>query len=226
MDHPDQEKIPFGLLFSKEINYQFVDSGSIYRSGTYLINQNNIDINDDKACAKVFKDMNIKYESYLDLGELKQKVIVNDADITLNLSSELIAKLTSLIATKSMVRERVKDKQMEIVSKHPTVMSGRDIGTLVFPDAKLKFFITADPKVRATRRLLQYCQEHPNFENSKEEYEKILDGIIKRDNADTNRTLAPLKKADDAYLIKNDNTIKDTLETMSKIYNDVIGKVS
>ena len=152
-------------------------------------------------------------ESLLQLGDQtrivfeKNKVICDDVDVTDLIRSELISSHASKISSFYSIREVMKKQQRELIDEvrkseeyKGAVLEGRDIGTVVFPEAQFKFFLDASPEVRARRRMLQIC-EQDNDEN----YEEILKQIFERDNQDRNRKIAPLIPAKDAIILDTGN---------------------
>lgn len=186
-------------LLSKRLNIEYLNTGSMYR-----------------AVTRRFLDLGIKeYENDKireELGNIsidinKGRIYLNGRDLTDMLRDEEVTANVSWVSANKDVREKLVDLQRNIAKDTSFILDGRDIGTVVFPDARYKFYVTASPRVRAKRRF-----DQNELDQSLEEIEKA---IIKRDEYDSNREIAPLKKADDAILIDNsDLNIEETIDLM------------
>lgn len=191
-------------LLSKRLNYEYIDTGAMYRAFAYKFYINNIEINDDNI--KKFLDSTIidynQNDVYLD-GENVEPYIRN----------EKISKIASDISKIQDVREKMVSLQRDIASTKNIVMDGRDITTVVFPNADFKFYVTADAEIRAKRRYNELIKK-----GNKVIYEDILEDINKRDHNDMTRQISPLKIADDAMVIDTSNLdIDDVVEKMINI---------
>ena len=184
------------LLFSKKIGYQFVDSGSIYRAFCVAILKEGISIDDDRGIDRVLNNVNLEYEF---TGE-DQRVMLDGADVTSDLHTPEVTSIVPHISAKRFVREIASKIQRKIASNQDTVMTGRDIGTEIFPEAKTKFYLTAAPEVRAQRRLKQLKENDPNIT-----YGEVLRQVLERDEADMTREVSPLRKPEDAITIDTTN---------------------
>jgi cytidylate kinase len=197
---------------AKELDFQRIDSGSLYRAVTYLVlkefGAQNLDIQNEKV-KKFIKNLNI--------SQRQAKTFSNEIDISEYLHKPEIDSNVGKVAKESYVREKMKKIQQEAI-KYATngiVIDGRDIGTVIIPDAFLKVFITAKDTTRALRRSNQTGQS----------YEEVLADLRKRDHEDITRQHGPLKKADDAVVIENDNiTKREAVEMIVKIFNEKINK--
>ncbi|HOK04106.1 MAG TPA: (d)CMP kinase [Victivallales bacterium] len=195
---------------AKRLGAVYVNTGNMYRAITHAILEAKIPPSDEKKINELLKKINLEYRPSKDTEE----IILNGERINEKIRSPEIALYVSKIASIPLVREWLVKKQRLIVDKnHLSVMEGRDIGTVVFPDAKWKFFLTASPEVRAKRRLEQSGE---NFEGAT--IATVAKEIAKRDEMDMNRSIAPLKKAEDAILIdSSDMTIDEVVENICKI---------
>ncbi len=191
---------------AKRINFNYLDTGAMYRTYTYYFLKNNLDINDEKVINDNIKNINIEIiddKFYLD-GEDVSKII-REKDVTKNVS---------LVSSYKKVRECLVEKQRNIAKKSNIILDGRDIGSYVLKDADMKFYLTAKAEERARRRLIQ-------SNNPKLSYEWVLNDIIRRDEFDSNRDITPLVKADDAILIDSTNlSIEEVVELMVKYLED------
>ncbi len=204
---------------AREIGYAYIDTGAMYRAVTlYALRHGyfNGDRPDAVDLEKAMDGINVSFivnpstgitETYLD-GE--------------NVESEIrrmeVANYVSSIAALPFVRTSLVEKQRLMGAGKGIVMDGRDIGTVVFPDAELKIFVTATPEVRARRRL-----DELTAKGIPASFDEILDNIKNRDYQDTNRDVSPLRKADDAIVLDNtDMTIRDQNVWLLEQYNRVV----
>ncbi|MFH1535996.1 MAG: (d)CMP kinase, partial [Patescibacteria group bacterium] len=176
-----------GLLLAQKLGYQFIDSGSIYRAGCILILRNNIPLDDLPKVVDVYKNLDIKIRA--------QKFFANGEDVTDNLHDPEVTKIVSVISAIRQVREAVKIIQYKITGGKNTVMTGRDIGSEIFPNAKHKFYLTADIKIRVQRRFEQLVKKDPTIK-----YETVLKDMQERDKKDTDREVSPLRIPEGAII--------------------------
>lgn len=191
---------------SERFNFEYINTGLLYRLVTYVSLNENIDFDKDEDLL-IEKLKKSKIEIHSDY------VIFNGKILNLELRSQEIDSNVSFVAKKIKVRNLVNEILRNIVFEKSVIMDGRDIGTEVLKDADLKFFITADSKVRAKRRYDELIRNGLNVE-----YDKILNEIEKRDNIDYNRSESPLKKANDAKIIDTSNiSFSESVDEVSKI---------
>lgn len=185
---------------AKKLGFEWINSGLIYRTITYILNKDTpgFEITDPKTVKKV-NEIEIKIQN--------ARIIYNNEDISNFLHTGKIDKLVGTVAKELYVREKAHKIQHEALDQIQTgvVMDGRDIGTVVLPNAFLKVFINASPLTRAKRR---------QKEESSDNLNEILNDIIKRDECDIKRTHGPLKCADNALVINNDNMSLDQVVDM------------
>lgn len=209
-------KSSVGFLFSKSIDFQYVDSGAIFRAGTMQILKQHIPLDNEEAVARVFAEAHIEFKEVND----KVHTFLNGEDISENLHSPEVTKAVPVVSAYKKVREASTKLQREIASRADTVMCGRDIGTEIFPEAKLKFYLTADIQIRAQRRQAQLREKDPNIS-----YEQVLEEMIDRDKKDMIRKVSPLRIAPDAILIENTvATSKESVEKMLTYYHQIFKK--
>lgn len=184
------------------LHYLYIDTGAMYRAATWLVVQKGISFDDRDAIVKAVAESKIELKPGHD--EEKILVFVNGEEVTKLIRSQNITKLVSKLASIGAVREQLVNQQRQLALAGGVVLDGRDIGTVVLPDANIKIFLTASPAVRAKRRLLelQAAGENPD-------YDTLLKDIIERDQMDTNREIAPLRMADDAVAILSDKMTVD-----------------
>jgi cytidylate kinase len=198
---------------AKIMGFLYVDTGALYRAIGYAALQNGIDTDDRAAVACLLP--NIKLELLYENQE--QRIMINGEDVTVAIRFPEVSMAASRVSAHPEVREFLLDYQRNLARSTNIVMDGRDIGTVVVPDAKIKFFLTALPEARAYRRRRDHI-----LQGHYVEYEQLLEEIQKRDHADATRPTAPLKRADDAFLIDNtrlrrEETIECMLGHISKI---------
>lgn len=192
---------------AKELNYNYINTGSMYRAITYYALEKRLDQID---LISALPDLSIRFKEENNL----QKTILNDQDITNELHSMRVANTVSIIAAIPRVRKFLVDQQRKMGIQRGIVMDGRDIGTIVFPDAECKFFLTANLEIRAQRRIDELHQLGRSAS-----YDKILENLKSRDNTDTIRNVAPLIKAEDAVNV-------DVSElTLEEVYSILKGQV-
>ena len=200
-------KSSIAKALSKRLGYIYIDTGAMYRAVALFFVENNVSNGTDSRIESLLEkfDISIKYE------DGAQKVILNGEDVTGKLRLEEIGKLASKFSAIGSVREKLVALQRKLAQQENVVMDGRDIGTVVLPNADLKIYLSASSKVRAKRRYLELLEKgHTDLDIN-----EIEDEIIKRDEADMNRRISPLKQADDAYYLdSSDMTLE---EVVSKI---------
>ena len=204
-------KSSIAKALSKRLGYIYIDTGAMYRAVALFFVENNVSDGTDSRIESLLEklEISIKYE------DGAQKVILNGEDVTDKLRLEEIGKLASKFSAIGSVREKLVALQRKLAQKENVVMDGRDIGTVVLPNADLKIYLSASSKFRAKRRYLELLEKgHTDLDIN-----EIEDEIIKRDEADMNREISPLKQADDAYYLdSSDMTLE---EVVSKILSMV-----
>ena len=204
-------KSSIAKALSKRLGYIYIDTGAMYRAVALFFVENNVSDGTDSRIESLLEklEISIKYE------DGAQKVILNGEDVTGKLRLEEIGKLASKFSEIGIVREKLVALQRKLAQKENVVMDGRDIGTVVLPNADLKIYLSASSKVRAKRRYLELLEKG----QTDLDINDIEDEIIKRDEADMNREISPLKQADDAYYLdSSDMTLE---EVVSKILSMV-----
>ena len=192
---------------SAELGFVYVDTGAMYRSiGLYCL-QNNIDTADETAVTAALPQIDIALK-YVD-GE--QRVILNGTDVSKEIRINEVSMAASKVSAYKAVRAFLLDTQRNMAKTQSVIMDGRDIGTVVLPDAEIKIFIVADPKERAKRRYKELIERGQNVP-----FEDVLADIIQRDYNDENRAEAPLRQAEDA--IRLDTSLLD----FEQSYNAVL----
>ncbi|MCC8088322.1 MAG: (d)CMP kinase [Rikenellaceae bacterium] len=193
-------KSSFAKNIAKKYGYIFIDTGAMYRAVTYYAMQNGlVDSHGSVYEDKLIENLpNIKITFRYDPVTEASSIFLNGVKIDEEIRSVDVSDKVAVVSSIPQVRERLVALQREMGRDKGIVMDGRDIGTVVFPDADLKIFMTADPEIRAMRRYRELSQA-----GKKVSLEEITQNILKRDNADITRTVGPLKKAEDALLLDN-----------------------
>ncbi|MDO4438427.1 MAG: (d)CMP kinase [Eubacteriales bacterium] len=179
---------------AKELDLIYIDTGAMFRGLSVYITDNKCDPDDRGSVAELIKNVEVKI-SYV---EGLQHVILNGEDITDRLRTEEISQVASVISQYPEVRKKLLDLQRKMAESEDVIMDGRDIGTVVLPNADLKIFLTADPKIRAERRFKQLEEQGKRGNLTVED---IQNEMILRDKRDAERKEAPLVKAEDAVLV-------------------------
>lgn len=200
-------KSSIAKALSKKLGYVYIDTGAMYRAVALFFLDNDVRDVYDSGIDSLLKNLyiSIKYE------DGAQKVILNGEDVTDKLRLENIGNLASKYSAIGIVREKLVALQRKLAEKENVVMDGRDIGTVVLPDANVKVYLSASSKVRAKRRYLELFKK--GYKDL--DINVIEDEIIKRDKADMNRKISPLRQAEDAYYLDSSDMSID--EVVSKI---------
>ncbi|MBT3560954.1 MAG: (d)CMP kinase [Flavobacteriaceae bacterium] len=194
---------------SKQLNYLYIDSGAMYRALTYYAIQRKFISNSHFDKTKLIADIpNINIDFRNNLTNNNLEVHLNGISYENKIRSLEVSNLVSEIATVDELRKQMVLVQHALGINKGVIMDGRDIGTVVFPNAELKFYLEATTELRAKRRYDELLLTDKNIT-----YDEVLDNIKLRDNQDTTREHSPLKKANDAVLINTDNLTLDELES-------------
>lgn len=200
-------KSTIAKLLSKKLGFIYVDTGAMYRALAYFFIKNGFNKDDETKICESVKKANVTLR-FVD-GE--QQVFLNDENVTKYLRTEEVGNMASISSVFREVRAQIFDLQQTIAKENDVIMDGRDIGTVVLPNADLKIFLTASVEERAKRRYLELKEKGEN-----PDIEKISQDIKERDNRDMTREIAPLKKADDAVLLDTSNmTIEEVVEKIA-----------
>ncbi len=197
---------------SYKLGFSYLDSGAMYRALALYADLKNIKEDDDLKLKKLLIDIHIQFVTN-DEGE--DRVFLNTDDVTEDIRSNEISQLASKFAKVELVRNVLTEMQKRLVKNKNYITEGRDMGTYVFPDADYKFYLEADPIVRAERRSLQLTQTLGMKFNP----QKILEEINQRDNLDKTRKICPLHPADDAIII--DTTNLSVIDVVENIINRI-----
>lgn len=190
-------------LVAKNLGFTSIDTGALYRAVAYYLKSNEIS---EENIKNALKNIDLKAKNI----DGKFNVFLNGENVTDKIRGEEISKMTSKISKFPEVRDFLLELQRSLAKSENCVMDGRDIGTVVMPNAEIKIFLTASPETRAMRRFKQLGRAVP--------FENILEDLKKRDYQDTHREIAPLKMASDAILIDNSGiSLEQTVEKICDI---------
>lgn len=192
------------------LGYSHLDTGAMYRCVAYKALQNNISLEDEKKVIDMIDNMKISFDS-------EGHVYIDGSDVTLAIRTNDISMAASNVSKLLLVRERLVQLQQEIAKDKGFILDGRDIGTVVLPNAELKIYLIASSKARAKRRIKEYIEKNIPFNE-----QEIIDDIERRDYQDMNREHSPLKKADDAIEIDSSNlTIDEVVDKIKEELNQL-----
>ena len=191
---------------AKTLGYVYIDSGAMYRAITLYFLRNSIDILKVKIVESALENISIEFKHNAKSNQ--SEILLNGENVEYLIRDMIIAEKVSDVAAIKQVREFAVAQQQQLGKKKGIVMDGRDIGTTVFPKAKLKIFMTADITVRVERRFKEMFEKNPNVT-----IEEVKNNLELRDYIDSNREVSPLRKAEDAVILDNTNlTMKEQLE--------------
>ncbi|TLQ49184.1 (d)CMP kinase [Ruoffia tabacinasalis] len=183
---------------AKKLDIIYIDTGAMYRAVTLAVLQDSIEVSDAERVKKILPTLDLTFKRS---DEGIQEMYLNRQNVSREIRSDEVTANVSEISAYPFVREKLVEDQRNMASTHSVVMDGRDIGTVVLPDAEYKFFLNASAKVRAKRRF----DENVEKGLSNQTLEEIEKSIIARDHYDSNREHSPLKKADDAIELETDH---------------------
>lgn len=208
-------KSSISKCLAKKLNFVSVDTGALYRSIAYYFFKNNIDYNLENNVSENLKNIviDVKY------NDNNQFVFLNNENITSNIRSDEVSMISSQISSMPCVRKYLLSLQRNIALKNNIIMDGRDIGTVVLPNADVKIFLTASPKFRAQRRYEQLSKNCPNIT-----FYEVWKNINERDFNDMHRKIAPLKPAKDAIIFDNSRYTFD--ESVSYILKKIKERIN
>ncbi|HHV51486.1 MAG TPA: (d)CMP kinase [Candidatus Avimonas sp.] len=197
---------------AKEMGFIYVDTGALYRAVGYEVLRQGGEPSDSDFVEKLLPGLKVELKHI----NGNQRVFVNDEDVSDLIRTPEVSMAASAVSAIPAVRRFLFDLQRETARKNNCIMDGRDIGTVVLPDADVKIFLTATVEDRANRRFLELQQK--GIETT---YEEVLEDMKKRDFDDSNRKTAPLRKADDAVEVDTTgNTFEQSVEILSRLIND------
>lgn len=192
---------------AKALDFIYVDTGALYRTIGLAASRKNVEPKPSKEVEELLDKINVDL-TFNSLGE--QVVLLDGEDVSGEIRTPEASMMASKISVVPAVRAYLLDLQRNMAKTHNVIMDGRDIGTVVLPNAKVKIFLTASPEARAQRRYKELCEKGMDVK-----YEDVLNDVIQRDYNDTHRDVAPLKPADGCVIV--DTTELDFEQSVDKI---------
>ncbi len=205
-------KSTISKALAKKLSFIYIDTGALYRAIGLYVEQNGVGSTDLAKILELLPEINVDLK-YID-GE--QHVFLNGKDVSDDIRTPIISKYASDVSAIKEVRQMLLSIQKDMAKKYNVIMDGRDIGTVILPNADVKIFLTASAEARAMRR----------FDELKEKkmdvlYEDVLRDMIQRDKNDSSREMAPLKPAEDSVLVDTTgNTLEESILSMEKIVRE------
>lgn len=203
---------------AKQLGYRYIDTGAMYRAVTLYCLRNEIDLENKELIQQILKDIVIDFRFNQTLK--KSETYLNDENVEEEIRKMYVSENVSKVSAIAEVRTAMVAQQQAMGNEKAIVLDGRDIGTVVFPSAELKVFMTTDVKVRAQRRYEELIEKGENVT-----LESIIHNLEERDFIDSNRKESPLKKAEDAYEIDTTYlSIEQQVEKVISLYENIIKK--
>ena len=197
-------KSTIAKLLAKKYDLTYIDTGAMYRMITLYLLENNIDINDLKGVERVLNTVNLDMQG--------DKFFLDNVDVSTKIREKRINDNVSKVASIKIVRSNLVDLQRKISNNKDVILDGRDVGTVIFPNAQVKIFLIASPEERARRRYNEFLEKKTEIT-----YDEVLKSIKERDHIDSTRDESPFVKADDAIELDSTNlTIEDVINFISK----------
>ena len=206
-------KSSIAKLVAKKLSFVYVDTGAMFRTVAYYFLSQGKDPSDAEMVTEECEKISISIE-YKDGA---QHIFLDGTDVSTEIRQEEVGKNASVVAKNQAVRNRLLALQRQMAEKQDVIMDGRDIGTVVLPDAQVKIYLTASASVRAERRYKELVEKGETCN-----LKKIEEDIIARDEQDMNREIAPLKQAEDAVLVDSSYmTIEEVVDKIIEIVEKV-----
>ena len=197
-------KSTIAKLLAKKYDLTYIDTGAMYRMITLYLLENNIDISDLKEVERVLNTVNLDMQG--------DKFYLDNVDVSTKIREKRINDNVSKVASIKIVRSNLVDLQRKISNNKNVILDGRDVGTVIFPNAQVKIFLIASPEERARRRYNEFLEKKTEIT-----YDEVLKSIKERDHIDSTRDESPFVKADDAIELDSTNlTIEDVVNFISK----------
>ena len=199
-------KSTIAKIVAKKLDYVYIDTGAMYRCVGYYCLENNVDLHDENAVTQALDNIKIEMNS-------ANQVFLNQEDVSAKIRHDRISMAASVVSTYQEVRNFLVLQQRQMASQGGVILDGRDIGTVVLPDAQLKIYQVASSKTRAKRRYLENLQR-----GLEADLDTIQKEIEQRDYQDMHRKISPLKKADDAIEIDtSDLSLEEVVDTVMEL---------
>lgn len=199
-------KSTLGNALARRLNYLYLDTGVMYRAITWAALNSGTDVNDEAAVSRLAQTVKLEILPSTETDGRQATITVNGTDVTWLIHSPEVNKDVSLVSSYAEVRRVMTNHQRKIARQGPVVMVGRDIGTVVLPNANLKLFIVASADVRARRRYDEYLER-----GIKVDFDQLLADIIRRDKLDAEKPISPMVPAADAIVINTDDLSREAV---------------
>jgi cytidylate kinase len=205
-------KSTIARLLAKRLGYLQIDTGAMYRAVAVLMRRDGLDLTDNEAVLRYCSDLEVRLETVAGT----QKVSANGQDVSSQIRTQEVSLMTSRISALKPVRDALLVAQRAMGRSGGVVLEGRDIGTVVFPDADLKFFLTASPVVRGKRRFDELIARGAHIT-----LQETISAVVERDEQDSQRDIAPLRQAHDATVIdSSDIAIDEVVSMMERLVHE------
>lgn len=218
--HSSCGKSTFAKAIAARLGYIFIDTGAMYRAvALYAMEHGAIEsgIVDEDRIVAMLNEINIDFRFNPERGA--SDIYVNGDLVEGKIRTIEVSNCVSAVSSIAQVREKLVKMQQKMGERKGVVMDGRDIGTVVFPDAELKIYMTADARVRAERRYKELTAK-----GDKVSFEEIYENVVSRDRADMSRAISPLRKADDAIVLDNSTmSVEEQMAWFDREYHRVVG---
>lgn len=193
-------KSTLAKAIAKKLHFIYVDSGAMYRAVALYFLRNNIDHKNEAQVTEALANIHLNFHS----RDYETHITLNDEEVSDEIRLMPVSESVSAVSAIHDVRVEMVKQQQRMGESKNIVMDGRDIGTVVFPDAQVKIFMTADPKIRAERRFKELAPKNPDIT-----LEEVFENLAHRDYQDTTRKESPLMRADDAIILDNTDLTPD-----------------
>jgi cytidylate kinase len=188
-------KSTLAKALAKKLGFIYIDSGAMYRAVTLYFIRNQVDMNNPEAITDALQHIELNFHA----RDYQSHITLNGEEVSEEIRQMPVSENVSAVSAHKIVRKEMVKQQQRMGKSKNIVMDGRDIGTTVFPDAQVKFFMTADPKIRAERRF----KEMQSKGDTTTTLEEVFENLAHRDYADTTRAESPLTRAEDAIILDN-----------------------
>ncbi|MDB5015699.1 MAG: cmk [Mucilaginibacter sp.] len=203
-------KSTLAKALAKKLHFIYVDSGAMYRAVALYFLRNNVDLQNHEQIMEALKNIHLNFHS----RDYETHITLNNEEVSNEIRLMPVSESVSAVSAIKEVRKEMVKQQQRMGRSKSIVMDGRDIGTAVFPDATVKIFMTADPKIRAERRFKELHPKNPDIT-----LEEVFEHLAHRDYQDTTRSESPLRRAEDAIILDNTDLNQDEqlLFALSKV---------
>ncbi|HEY8475440.1 MAG TPA: (d)CMP kinase [Chloroflexota bacterium] len=201
---------------ARRLGFRYVDTGVLYRALTWLALSRSVPIDDGEAVAALLSESTIRIRDASVADGRQFDVLVDGVDVTWDIRRPDVDQRVSVVAAHPAVREALLPVQRDLAQAGPVVMAGRDVGTVVFPDAPVKVFLTAGLQERAKRRVEQLRRQ-----GQAADHQSVMEELAQRDDLDTGRSVAPLRPASDAIVIDTEGlTVDEVVDRIVRLVNE------